>query len=103
MAITTAQRNAGYRQLCLSLATGRPDRVEKLFRIIIKEVRDGANATQKEVARAIGVELYEAAFGATYDARLCRKFVDRLLQNSDGDIDGRGFDDAVTFQPVTVI
>lgn len=63
MAITTAQRNAGYRQLCLSLSANRPDRVAKLFRVILLAVKDGATNTEKEIAKAVARELYQAAFG----------------------------------------
>lgn len=102
MAITAAQRNAGYRQLCIKLAEGRPDRVAKLFRFIVSEIHDGATATQKDIAKAIAVELYESAFGVPFNARQCRKWLERILQDRDGETDSLGIDDAVEFQPPTV-
>lgn len=62
MAITTAQRNSGYRQLMLLTCTAYPTQVAKIARLAVKEIKNG-NATQKEIGKAVLREMYQAATG----------------------------------------
>lgn len=102
MAITTAQRNAGYRQLALLLAADYPEHLDKLYRIIVREVK-GGNATQREIAKAVGRELYQAAYGVDPVGRHeFRHLLHNALQSPDESGDGLTLDDAFEADNVVV-
>lgn len=107
MAITTAQRNAGYRQLVLDTIAALPahERLNvmgRLARTIILAVKNGANQTQREIGKVVGQEIWAAATGLNpVTSHQFSHDLHRLIEQTKPDIDD-GVTTADTFTPENI-